>query len=305
MSALLVLSTLAVAVAAASGWLWAAARPAKRWRPRPRGSLLAGSPSSLSRRFDHVVRSMAAERPGRLVVAAAMAGVALGGLVRSPAPVVLMPLAVWALLRIRRERALARMAAARRRAVAELCGVLAGELRAGRAPAQALSWAAADCGDEDFGARLAATLTVDSAQVPAALDELARLPGAGDMRQVAACWRVSEGAGTGLARALGRLAAALRAEEARRAEIVAELAGPRATARLLAALPLFGLLLGSAMGADPLQVLLRTPYGLACLAGGIGLAACGLAWTERIARQAEGAAPQAAGAARHTAGGPP
>jgi len=59
------------------------------------------------------------------------------------------------------------------------------------------------------------------------------------------------------------------------------------TAALLAALPLFGLLLGAGLGADPLRVLLHTPGGLSCLALGALLECAGIAWTGRIARGAE------------------
>lgn len=45
----------------------------------------------------------------------------------------------------------------------------------------------------------------------------------------------------------------------------AQLAGPRATVRVLALLPLIGLGMGLLMGADPVGFLLGTPWGWACL----------------------------------------
>ena len=63
----------------------------------------------------------------------------------------------------------------------------------------------------------------------------------------------------------------------------ATLAGPRATAVILTALPGFGVLLGSGFGADPLGVLLTgTLGGVLCLAGAVFLTV-GLLWTDRIA----------------------
>ncbi|MBT0767365.1 hypothetical protein KIH74_00430 [Kineosporia sp. J2-2] len=62
------------------------------------------------------------------------------------------------------------------------------------------------------------------------------------------------------------------------------LAGPRATARVLAALPLIGLLLGAVLGVNSLGVLFGTRPGLACLAAGLGLWWAGRAWTARLVR---------------------
>jgi tight adherence protein B len=56
---------------------------------------------------------------------------------------------------------------------------------------------------------------------------------------------------------------------------------------LLALLPAFGLAMGSALGADPLDVLAGTPLGLGCLALGLMLETAGLLWTARITRSAE------------------
>jgi tight adherence protein B len=98
---------------------------------------------------------------------------------------------------------------------------------------------------------------------------------------------VSQHAGAGLADGCERIADWLRDDEALRREVGAQLAGARASARLLAVLPVLGILLGSSMGADPLHVLLRTPYGLVCLALGAALASLGLWWTERLARSVE------------------
>jgi tight adherence protein B len=105
---------------------------------------------------------------------------------------------------------------------------------------------------------------------------------------VAACWQVALDGGAGLAAALDRVAAALRAEADQREDLRAQLAGPRSTAVLLALLPVFGLVLGTGLGAHPSEVLLHTPAGLCCLLAGTALEWAGLAWTARIIRAAEG-----------------
>ena len=95
-----------------------------------------------------------------------------------------------------------------------------------------------------------------------------------------------QGAGSSLAIAVDRLEEALRADQAVRDEVEAELAGPRATAALLATLPVVGVLMAAGLGAHPLHVLLHTPPGWGLLVGGVGLDLLGVWWTGRIVRMA-------------------
>ncbi|MEW2356504.1 type II secretion system F family protein [Spirillospora sp. NPDC029432] len=118
------------------------------------------------------------------------------------------------------------------------------------------------------------------------LEELASRPGAEGLRLLAACWRIGAERGGSLATVLDGLAAALRDEEAQRQEIATQLAGPRATARLLAGLPVLGLSMAAALGADPLRFLFATLPGIGCLLGGVTLNALGLWWTSRLAESA-------------------
>jgi tight adherence protein B len=64
----------------------------------------------------------------------------------------------------------------------------------------------------------------------------------------------------------------------------AEVAGPRLSGYLLAALPVLGLLLGTGMGADPVAVLVSTGLGQVLLVVGVGLSCAGLRWIARIVR---------------------
>ncbi|WP_238420579.1 type II secretion system F family protein [Streptomyces taklimakanensis] len=194
---------------------------------------------------------------------------------------VAVPLTRRALRRRERRRA----GESREVAVADLCSAVAGELRAGRTPERALL----AVGMPGFGAGGAAVLAAArfGGDVPEALRRLSRREGAGGLRGVAACWRVAVDGGAGLADGLDRLAGGLRAERDRREELRAQLAGPRSTALVLALLPAFGLLLGGAMGARPLHVLLHSPVGWGCLAAAALLEWAGLAWVARIVRTAE------------------
>ncbi|MER8045589.1 type II secretion system F family protein [Streptomyces sp. NPDC094032] len=183
--------------------------------------------------------------------------------------------------RSRRERE------ARGDGVVALCGAVAGELRAGWQPAQALAFAARTTGA--LGGQEAAVLAAArfGGDVPEALRRAARQDGAEGLAGTAACWQVAVDGGVGLAAGLDRLEAALRAHRDQRERLRAQLAGAWATVAVLAVLPVAGLGLGAALGAHPLRVLLHTPAGLGCLAVGGALEAVGLWWAARIVRRGE------------------
>ncbi|MBT2524977.1 type II secretion system F family protein [Streptomyces sp. ISL-99] len=169
--------------------------------------------------------------------------------------------------------------------VIALCGAVAGELRAGRQPGQALFAAASGTGG--LGAAEADVMAAArfGGDVPDALRRAAREPGADGLVGMAACWRVAVDGGAGLAAGLDRLESALRAERDQRENLRAQLAGAWATVALLALLPVAGLLIGGALGARPLRVLLHTPAGLGCLLVGGLLEGAGLFWARRIVRR--------------------
>ncbi|MFF3750483.1 type II secretion system F family protein [Streptomyces sp. NPDC002018] len=213
--------------------------------------------------------------------------VALAVLGESPLPLVGGALAV-PLMR-RRLRSGERKRARERRAdgIVALCGTAAGELRAGLQPVSALLVAAGATGG--LGGAEAAVLAAArfGGDVPGALRLAAREPGADGLVGLAACWRVTVDGGAGLAAGLDRLEGALRADRERQEALRAQLAGAWSTVVLLAALPVVGLLLGSALGADPLKVLLHTPAGWGLLAVGGALEGAGLWWATRIVRAGE------------------
>jgi tight adherence protein B len=123
--------------------------------------------------------------------------------------------------------------------------------------------------------------------VAGSLRRRAGRPGAGGLRQLAACWELTRQTGAPLAPMCDAIAASLRSDDLVRAEVSTQLASARASARLMAGLPVLALTFGSAIGADPLRVLLGTAYGIACLAIGTVLTALGVVWVERLARAVE------------------
>lgn len=254
-------------------WLPAAARvDARVRRPRRAAATLAvvGGLAALvvSATGPAALRSRLLGSPGwgGGLARVAAVGLVLGGALLAGA-------ALW------RRRAAARAAREVSARVLETCVLLAGELRAGRTAGDALAVAAREW--PPLG--LAAEAFALGADVPQAIRRLAAEPGAGALSVLAAAWQVAHRSGQGLAETVAAVADQLRADRATQRVVESELASARATARLVAGLPVAALVLGSGLGGDPWHFLLATAPGLACLAGGLGLLLAGLGWIERIA----------------------
>ena len=133
-------------------------------------------------------------------------------------------------------------------------------------------------------------------QVPAELVRIARGNAACDrdgpappdprFAALAATLTLVQATGAPAAPTLARLAQAAAEEDEARLAVRSALAAPRATARVLTALPLIGLALGQAMGADPVRVLLTTgPGRIAAVVGVLGAVLAAL-WSRRLVRAA-------------------
>ena len=176
-----------------------------------------------------------------------------------------------------------RAAEARRRvqAVAEGLGVLAAELRAGRSVGEAAVAAQAGCPDEVAAVALGRVLRLGAAPPAGPPDEVGEV-----LARVAAAVRLSSRTGCSLAGVAAAVEDDLRARARAEAELRSAVAGPRASATVLAGLPVLGLLMGSGVGADPWRVLTTTGTGNALLVGGVALELAGLAWSGRLVRRA-------------------
>ncbi len=198
---------------------------------------------------------LAVRRPRLVAAVAGLAAAAVTGVAVGPVGGVVA--AVYAVIAVtyalRRRRELTR-ARDRSRALDALA-TLAADLRAGQAPP---------------AGRAAAAPLLDA--VPFVRD------------RVAAAWQVADATGAPLADLLDRLDTDLRGLERVRLAAAAHAAGTRATAGLLAVLPVAGIGVGYGMGADPLHVLLHTPVGAACAGVAVLLQLAGLVWTGRLSR---------------------
>ncbi|WP_395243836.1 type II secretion system F family protein [Agromyces sp. MMS24-K17] len=123
----------------------------------------------------------------------------------------------------------------------------------------------------------------------AAADPAGRSP----WRSLAAAWAVAERAGAPLATSLRDLAEALRDEAQALRDLDAALAGPKASARLVTALPLIAVGFGLLLGFDTAGVLLGTPVGIGCLALGSLLLWAGATWNRRLVARAAPTGPAA------------
>ncbi|MGX5697460.1 type II secretion system F family protein [Agromyces soli] len=103
---------------------------------------------------------------------------------------------------------------------------------------------------------------------------------------LAAAWAVAAECGAPLAGCLRELAAAMRDEAQSRREVATALAGPRASARMVTALPIVAVVFGALLGFDTGGVLFGTPIGLVCLGIGLLLLWGGHRWNAVLARSA-------------------
>jgi len=157
------------------------------------------------------------------------------------------------------------------------------ELQAGARPDAALASAAS------ITAEYASTLRRAAEQCRQGADVAVVLRGDDALRDIARAWDVALSVGAPLADVIARVAADLEAREELARQLRTTLTGPRASAAMVAALPLVGLVLGSAMGARPVSVLMDTHAGHLLLVLGVSFDAVGVLWTQRMVRRAAAA----------------
>jgi tight adherence protein B len=183
----------------------------------------------------------------------------------------------------RRARGRARELAALLDAVA----VMAAELRAGAHPSLAAKAAGTGTARVHRLLRSAAAAARLGAQVPAllrrhAVDEPAI---AAELSRLAGAWTLADRHGIALAELMDAVRTDLDARVRHAGQVEAQLAGPRATAAVLAGLPVIAILLGEGIGAHPWRVLAGTPVGQVLLVVGVGLSCVGTLWSDWVMRR--------------------
>lgn len=175
-----------------------------------------------------------------------------------------------------------------------LCTQVASRLRSGAGVAQAWQGALVGSGvgagsvgssGPATGSGAEAPFPVDADGIPVEL--LAKVGTSAAADAVVVACRLAMRCGTPLAEILDECAHGITEVEAADADRRRALAGPAATARLLVWLPAASLILGAAMGADPVgAVLAGGPAALSLVAGG-GFLLLGRWWIRALVRTAE------------------
>jgi tight adherence protein B len=187
---------------------------------------------------------------------------------------------VWATARVQHR------SDSRLQALTDGLGALAADLRSGRSLEAATDAAMAACADEECGRALGRAVRLPGAAPPdrRPADDPGDLDEA--LARISAAVLLSTRTGCSLAAVAGAVEDDLRARRRHRLELRSATAAPRASAALLAGLPLLGLAMGSGVGADPWQILTATGTGQVLLVAGVALEVAGLAWSRRLVERA-------------------
>ncbi|MEJ2852719.1 MULTISPECIES: type II secretion system F family protein [unclassified Saccharothrix] len=234
-------------------------RDIRRWVPRPvRGPVAVG--------FGAV---------GFGAVAGLLLGV--GGVIAGA----LLGLTLWKLHVDRRKERVERAA---RQAIAEGLAAFVAELRSGVDPSRAALGAAEDA--EPPAAEVFATVAATARRGGDVEKALAGNENAHTgVRQLARAWRLSGDHGVPLADVLEAVRDDLRRRARFARHVHARMAGPRASAAVLAALPVLGVLLGELTGSHPLGVLTGSGAGQVLLVVGVALVCAGLRWSAHLTKE--------------------
>jgi tight adherence protein B len=215
-----------------------------------------------------VAAVLAVVLPAALVAATAMVGVTL-----------------W--LR-RRRRVRAKRRSSESTALQGALDVLVGELRVGAHPVAAFNVAATE-----VDGPVAESLRAVAARARLGADVAAGLRSASTgsalpvhWERLAVCWRLAQEHGLSIAPLMQTAQRDIVERERFSARVDAGMAGARATAAVLAGLPLLGVGLGELIGAAPLSFLLSGGAGGWLLVIGVTLVCAGMLWSDRITARA-------------------
>lgn len=174
-------------------------------------------------------------------------------------------------------------------ATSKMLGSIAGDLRAGATPHDAIVHLI-----HDAPAPLAELTTIAAHRSASGVTPASAFAEAPDpyrdLRDAGRLWLIADQRGIALAGLLEHMQHRIDARLRHRRATAAALQGPQATALILSALPLAGLAMGTAMGANPWHFLTTTLLGQVMLVIGVLLGCTGFWWVDRIVAAAGGAA---------------
>ncbi|MGI9163431.1 MAG: type II secretion system F family protein [Mycobacterium sp.] len=236
----------------------------------------------------HVRRHLFVPSPSRPAAAPlALPFVVLGLMyagVTSPALALVCAAAAAAVQSRRRRSRLQRERRAEGEAMTAALETLVGELRIGAHPLRAFGIAASESGDT-----VGAALHMVTARAGLGADVAAGLREVADQSKVpfyweriAVCWRLASDHGLGMSTLMRAAQRDIVDRQRFSGQVDAGLAGARATAAILAGLPVLGILLGQLIGAHPMRFLLGGGVGSWLLLIGAGLTWAGVSWSDRI-----------------------
>nr|WP_206038043.1 type II secretion system F family protein [Rhodococcus sp. HNM0569] len=204
---------------------------------------------------------------------------------------------VGATARVRHRRSTAERARRARLTLVEAgLDAVTAELRVGAHPADACDVAADETSTRAGRSTSTAPCSLVVPQAFRAAAARARLGGSAadgfrsareypEFDRIAQLWEVADRYGLPLVDLLDTARTDLLGRQRFRQRTEASLAGARATAVVLAALPALGIVLGELMGAHPIAVLTGGGLGGVLLVVGSGLTCAGLMWADRITGQ--------------------
>ena len=130
------------------------------------------------------------------------------------------------------------------------------------------------------------TALTERSGVAEALQQDALDSGLPVLRNISLLYEVSHRTGAPLAQPLMRLIISMRNEQSRRRTLTQETASVKATASVLASLPLFGCLMSFSLGLNPLTWFCHSPLGALCCLVGITLEVAGWKWIQHLMHKA-------------------
>lgn len=175
--------------------------------------------------------------------------------------------------------------AAQEHTLASFLGLCAGNLRAGVPMVDSMDYALAQTTTDDQVHRALRTAARQARSGGSGQSVLidATLP---NLNRLGHIWSASERHGIPLVCLIDHMRNRITSQERHRESTQAALQGPQATAVILSVLPLAGILMGTAMGANPLAVLTGGGLGGVMLVVGVLLDATGFVITQKILSQA-------------------